>query len=144
MKIAVIADIHGNAVALEAVLADIAVRGVDRVINLGDVVSGPLWPRETMDLLSGRDWLTIRGNHDRWVAGGDPAAKGALDRFAVTELDLQIVEQRAYDRRVTARKSTRSRPSRTALPKTERSQLKPGQCRSVGLGFRLRLTRTRR
>jgi predicted phosphodiesterase len=88
VKIAVVADIHGNALALETVLADIAVRGVDRVINLGDVVSGPLWPRETMDLLSGRGWLTIRGNHDRWVAGDDPAVMGASDRFAVGELDV--------------------------------------------------------
>jgi predicted phosphodiesterase len=41
MRIAVIADIHGNMPALEAVLADIQRRGVDRTINLGDCVSGP-------------------------------------------------------------------------------------------------------
>ena len=41
MRIAVIADIHGNLPALEAVLADIQRRGVDRTINLGDSVSGP-------------------------------------------------------------------------------------------------------
>jgi predicted phosphodiesterase len=86
MRIAVIADIHGNALALEAVLADIERRAVDRVVNLGDVVSGPLWPRQTMELLSGRDWTTIRGNHDRWVAGNDHGAMGASDRFAVGEL----------------------------------------------------------
>jgi hypothetical protein len=34
MRIAVIADIHGNMPALEAVLADIQRRGVDRTINL--------------------------------------------------------------------------------------------------------------
>jgi len=42
MRIAVIADIHGNLPALEAVLADIRRRKADRVINLGDCVSGPL------------------------------------------------------------------------------------------------------
>ena len=46
MRIAVIADIHGNLPALEAVRIDIARRHVDRTINLGDCVSDPLWPRE--------------------------------------------------------------------------------------------------
>ena len=73
MRIAVIADIHGNLPALEAVLADIRHRKADRVINLGDCVSGPLWPSEVVDLLMARDDLTIRGNHDRWVSGPDPS-----------------------------------------------------------------------
>ncbi len=51
MRLAVIADIHGNVAALEAVLADVKARGADGIVNLGDCVSGPLWPRETMDLL---------------------------------------------------------------------------------------------
>jgi predicted phosphodiesterase len=87
MRIAVIADIHGNALALQAVLADMNRRSVDRVVNLGDVVSGPLWPRETMQLLSGRDWTTIRGNHDRVVAANDHGAMGASDHYAFGELD---------------------------------------------------------
>jgi predicted phosphodiesterase len=55
MRIAIIADIHGNLPALEAVLADIEHRTVDRVINLGDCVSGPLWPREVCDRLMQRE-----------------------------------------------------------------------------------------
>ena len=47
MRIAVVSDIHGNLPALEAVLADIERSGVDLIVNLGDIVSGPLWPRET-------------------------------------------------------------------------------------------------
>jgi len=50
-SIALIADIHGNLPAIEAVAADIAARGISRVVNLGDHVSGPLWPRETIDFL---------------------------------------------------------------------------------------------
>jgi predicted phosphodiesterase len=87
MRIAVIADIHGNLPALEAVLADIKGRDVDRTINLGDCVSGPLWPREVCDLLMARDDLTIRGNHDRWVSGPDPARMGASDRYAFSRLN---------------------------------------------------------
>ena len=44
MRLAVIADIHGNVAALQAVLADVKTRGADRIINLGDCVSGPVWP----------------------------------------------------------------------------------------------------
>jgi predicted phosphodiesterase len=52
MKIAVISDIHGNFAALEAVLADIDTRGVDIIVNLGDILSGALQPCETADRLS--------------------------------------------------------------------------------------------
>ena len=45
MRIAAISDIHGNLDALDAVLADIARRGVDVTVNLGDIVSGHLQPR---------------------------------------------------------------------------------------------------
>ena len=51
MRIAVLSDIHGNLPALQAVLSDMARRGVDQVINCGDILSGPLWPRETGDEL---------------------------------------------------------------------------------------------
>src|SRR5271166_5644956 len=87
MRIAIVADIHGNMPALEAVLADIQHRNVDRTINLGDCVSGPLWPREVCDLLMASSNLTIRGNHDRWVSGHDPARMGASDRYAHSQLN---------------------------------------------------------
>jgi 3',5'-cyclic AMP phosphodiesterase CpdA len=87
MRIAVIADMHGNMPALEAVLADIQRRDIDRTINPGDCVSGPLWPREVSDLLMVRDDLIIRGNHDRWVSGPDPARMGASDRYAYSQLN---------------------------------------------------------
>jgi putative phosphoesterase len=87
MRIAVIADIHGNMPALEAVLADVHQRGVDRTINLGDCVSGPLWPREVCDLLMASSSLVIRGNHDRWVSDPGPASMGPSDRYAYLHLD---------------------------------------------------------
>ncbi|TPJ33526.1 metallophosphoesterase family protein [Mesorhizobium sp. B2-5-13] len=73
MRIAVLADIHGNVLALEAVLDDLRHRGgADLTVNLGDSVSGPLWPRETMERLEALKLPTVRGNHDRRVAA-DPA-----------------------------------------------------------------------
>jgi putative phosphoesterase len=86
MRIAAISDIHGNLPALEAVLADIARRGADLVVQLGDALSGPLWPRATAELLMSRALPCVRGNHDRALAG-DPAAMGPADAHALRELD---------------------------------------------------------
>lgn len=65
MRIGIVSDIHGNLLGLETVLADLKTRSVDSVINLGDCVTGPLWPRETLELLDSLAWPTVRGNHDR-------------------------------------------------------------------------------
>lgn len=85
MRLAVIADIHGNLLALEAVLADIAARGIPRIVNLGDCVSGPLWPAGTAARLMALDLPTVRGNHDRWVAEGE--ALYFSDKLAREQLD---------------------------------------------------------
>ena len=61
----VLADIHGNRWALEAVLQDIDRRGIQQIVNLGDHLTGPLDPGGTADLLSTRDMLSICGNDDR-------------------------------------------------------------------------------
>jgi len=82
MRIAVIADIHGNLPALEAVLADLGNRSVDTVVDLGDCASGPLWPRETCERLMGLGLRTVRGNHDRQVTSLAPAAMGPSDLHA--------------------------------------------------------------
>ncbi len=68
MRIAVISDIHGNLPALEAVTADLRLRGVDQVVNLGDSLSGPLLPRETADfLMAQQGWTHLAGNHERQI-----------------------------------------------------------------------------
>jgi predicted phosphodiesterase len=87
MRLAVIADVHGNVAALEAVLADIGQRTVERVVNLGDCVSGPLWPRETCERLMEAGFTTVRGNHDRWVATLEPSAMGPSDSYAHATLN---------------------------------------------------------
>lgn len=82
MRLAVIADIHGNLLALEAVLADIAGQRVDRIVDLGDRVSGPLWPRETFERLESLGIPGVRGNHDRSVAELPRERMGDSDRYA--------------------------------------------------------------
>ena len=71
MRVAALHDVHGNLPALEAVLAEVASLGVDRIVCGGDAVAGP-FPRETLDLLLRSDVRFVRGNADRelkeWVA----------------------------------------------------------------------------
>lgn len=91
MKLAVISDIHGNLAALEAVLADIDKQGVDQTVNLGDILSGPLQPAETADLLMARNFTTIRGNHERQVLALVDGPANAVDLhstdgYTVTQL----------------------------------------------------------
>ena len=66
-KFAVFSDIHSNVWALEAVLLDAKLKGVDGLINLGDILYGPLAPRETYDLLQTEEIITIKGNQDRLI-----------------------------------------------------------------------------
>jgi predicted phosphodiesterase len=82
LRIAVLADVHGNLPALEVVLDDVARRDAGLVVNLGDLASGPLWPRETMERLSRLDAVTVRGNHDRILATVAESAMTPSDRFA--------------------------------------------------------------
>jgi putative phosphoesterase len=65
VRIAAIADIHGNLPALEAVLADIEREKPDLIVVCGDVASGPM-PSETIDVLRKLDNARfVRGNADR-------------------------------------------------------------------------------
>ena len=80
MRIAILSDIHGNLPALEAVVSHIQRRGVDAVINLGDSVSGPLLPRETIRFLMAQDWVQLAGNHERQVLELDPDAPDNMQR----------------------------------------------------------------
>ena len=94
--IAVLSDVHGNLWALGEVLADVRRRGIERVVNLGDSLYGPLDPSGTAERLMnlGPCATTIRGNQDRIV--GDPNASEAANRsLAFTRREL-LPEQRAW------------------------------------------------
>lgn len=86
MRIAAVSDIHGNLAALDAVLADIARRGVDLTVNLGDILSGPLQPAETAERLIALNLPTIRGNHERQLLTIAPETMGASDAYAAPRL----------------------------------------------------------
>lgn len=86
MRIAAITDIHGNLGALTAVLADIRRRGCDAIVNLGDIVSGPLLPAETADTLMALDLPTIHGNHERQLLDTPIERMGKSDAYARGQL----------------------------------------------------------
>jgi putative phosphoesterase len=86
MRIAALSDIHGNLLALEAVLADIQTRRVDQIVNLGDILSGGLFPRETADRLMPLSLPTIRGNHERYVLTQARSQMGPSDLHAAQTL----------------------------------------------------------
>lgn len=86
MKIAAISDIHGNIAALDAVLADAAARQVDQIVNLGDICSGGLFPRETADRLMPLGLPTISGNHERQLFDQPLERMGLSDRHAADTL----------------------------------------------------------
>jgi putative phosphoesterase len=65
-KVAVISDVHGNAVALAAVLAELEREQPDVIVSCGDFTWGPL-PEETHDLARGMNARFVRGNADRAV-----------------------------------------------------------------------------
>ena len=92
MRIAVISDVHGNRLALEAVLDDIAVASVDSTVNLGDMVSGPMEPSSTAEMLMDADFATIRGNHERWLLERTPHALDPVDRFTMTQLEQRHLD----------------------------------------------------
>lgn len=92
MKFAVLADIHGNADALEAVLQDMEALGISSAVNLGDYFSGPLEAAKTATLLLERNFPSIRGNHDRYLIEQDrsemaPSDAAAFDQLGSTHLD---------------------------------------------------------
>jgi predicted phosphodiesterase len=89
VKLGVIADVHGNDVALRAVLEDAAAHRVDRWWVLGDLVLFGPRPAETLELLRGLPGVSmLRGNTDRYVLTGEQPAPHATAADAVGRVDL--------------------------------------------------------
>lgn len=74
MRIAILADAHGNLLALEAVLADLHGQAPDLVINLGDLFTGPFDPVGSADAQIALGCPTLAGNHERNLLEGDDSS----------------------------------------------------------------------
>ena len=62
MPLALVSDIHGNDVALAAVVAELERLGIERVVCLGDAVQGGDAAAEVLDRLAALDWPVVLGN----------------------------------------------------------------------------------
>lgn len=71
MRIALISDLHGNEVALRAVLADADRVGCDEIVCLGDVATLGPQPNAVIQLLRERTTRRILGNHDDFMLNRD-------------------------------------------------------------------------
>ena len=100
MRVALLADIHGNADALGAVLSAARVAGVERLLIAGDLVGYYPDAVRVLDLLDEWNWVSVGGNHeamlDQWRQGEDHEVIGnkygtALAR-AVEELDAARID----------------------------------------------------
>ena len=67
MRIALLSDIHGNDVALEAVLDDIAHSSPDVTVCLGDVATLGVQPSDAIQRLDATGCICVRGNHDDFL-----------------------------------------------------------------------------
>lgn len=89
MRFGVVADIHGNSVALDAVLADAESLGVDRWWALGDLVLFGPRPVEVLETLARLPSIAYAsGNTDRYVLTGEQPHPHETPSDAVGELDL--------------------------------------------------------
>ncbi|HZG73630.1 MAG TPA: YfcE family phosphodiesterase [Chondromyces sp.] len=87
MKIAFISDIHGNAVALEAVLEDIKKKKVDKVCVLGDICYRGPQPKQSLELVQSLNARVIKGNADEWVVRG--VQKGEVPDKALELMNIE-------------------------------------------------------
>jgi len=80
LKTAIISDIHGNGVAFEALLADLAETAADRVVCLGDAIQGGPQPAGVVARLRELGWPVVMGNADDYLAtGADSGAEPVSD-----------------------------------------------------------------
>jgi diadenosine tetraphosphatase ApaH/serine/threonine PP2A family protein phosphatase len=110
--LALLYDVHGNVLGLDAVLDDAAAQGADAYLVGGDVALFGAWPEATVERLQALAPATwIRGNGERWTAdpgaapapvrGATLAAREALGETLVAELNA-LPESAPVDERTRA------------------------------------------
>jgi putative phosphoesterase len=100
MKIAFISDIHGNAIALDAVLADIKQKKVEKVYVLGDLCYRGPEPQRSIDFVRSLNTEVIKGNADEWIVRGVKEGEvppQALEMNKEREWTLSQLDQASID-----------------------------------------------
>ena len=104
MPLALVSDIHGNDLALAAVVAELERLDVEQVVCLGDVAQGGSQPAEVLDRLARLGWPVILGNADAFLlevdpSSPEPATDEQLERrtWTLEQLsDAQLEQIRAF------------------------------------------------
>jgi len=110
MKFAILADIHSNLEALEAVLADTKEQKCTHYACLGDVVGYNANPKECLDIIRGMGMPCVKGNHDEYCSvdedleGFNPQAAEAVEwtRERLSADDRKWLRELKYLRLVTS------------------------------------------
>jgi putative phosphoesterase len=93
MRIALLSDIHGNLVALEAVLARLQGESVDAYVHLGDAASFGPQPVEVLERLHALGARNVMGNTDAWLLDPQPRPIRDSDTPRLNHIDLWCCER---------------------------------------------------
>src|SRR5262245_4887905 len=80
MRTALLSDMHGNAVAFRAALADLEAREPDLIVSLGDVAQGGPQPLECVELLQELACPCVYGNSDHFLVTLEPGNEEVSER----------------------------------------------------------------
>ena len=95
-RVALLADIHANYLALQAVIRDLEREGIDQAIVLGDLIGYGPQPLECLRLLQQQPWIFVRGNHDHALSLGEAGER--LSRVAKASLAWTLDRVGIHDR----------------------------------------------
>lgn len=90
MRVGLVSDIHGNRIALDAVLDDMP--PVDHLLCAGDVVGYNPWPTACIETVRKREIPTVMGNHDRAVAKNTAFRFNAMAKAGVEHARNELTE----------------------------------------------------
>jgi putative phosphoesterase len=99
MKIAILSDIHGNYVALNAVLRELKGESIDQFICLGDVAGTGPQPRECLESIQQLNCAVVMGNVDAWLLDPKLTNPDDGDTKIIEEIDMWCAEQLSDEHR---------------------------------------------
>jgi predicted phosphodiesterase len=98
LRVALFSDVHGNAVAFEAFLTDVARQEVDDLVCLGDHAQGGAQPAECLERLRQLGCRAVMGNSDHFLLTLDPGEEELTDaqletaRWSQAQLSEELLE----------------------------------------------------
>lgn len=98
MKLAFISDIHGNAIALEAVLVNIKKHDVDKIYVLGDICFRGPEPKRSLDLVRSLETDVIKGNADEWIVRGIKEKEVPAQVFEIMSSEVNWTRSKLNDK----------------------------------------------